>query len=43
MVAVVLGIDLTKILHCVVLVMEGVQTWQYMSKFAADEKLSFEI
>jgi hypothetical protein len=40
MVVMVLGVEITKILHCVVLEMEGMQTWQYMTKLPIDEKLS---
>ncbi len=38
-----LGIDLMKILRYVVLVVEGKRTWQYMSRFPIDEKLSSKI
>jgi hypothetical protein len=41
MVVTALGVDLTKILCCVVLVKEGVQAWQYMGKFLAEEKVKF--
>jgi hypothetical protein len=43
MVVMMFSVDLMKILCCVVLVMEGMQAWQYMSRFPLDEKLSFEI
>jgi hypothetical protein len=43
MVVTVLGIDLMNILRYVVLVMEGERTWQYMSRFPIDEKLSSKI
>jgi hypothetical protein len=43
MMVTMLGIDLMKILRYVVLVMEGVPTWQYMSRFPTNEKLSYEI
>ncbi len=43
MMVMVLGVDLTKFLCCVVLVMKGVRAWQYMSKFPIDKKLSSEI
>jgi hypothetical protein len=36
-----LNIDLTKKLCCLVLVMDGMQTLQYMNRFLTDEKLSF--
>jgi hypothetical protein len=43
MVVTMLNVDLTKILCYVVLVMEGMWAWQYMSGFMANEKLSSEI
>ncbi len=43
MIMMAIGVDLTKFLCCVMLVMEGVWARQYMSKFPADEKPSFEI
>jgi hypothetical protein len=41
MVVMALNVDLVKILLCVVLVKEGVQAWQYMSRFPIKEKAKF--
>jgi len=40
MVVIAFDIDLTKILHYLVLMMDGVRALQYMTRFPTNEKLS---